>query len=154
MLYIYGGIMDKGGRDVVFDDMYVIDFGKLDGCKEIFNRFLLDWIVSFECYKLWNVLIEIVNYRNLRMKMMMMRMMMRKIILIWKRKKMKVKMKKWRVVLKRIIVSFLFFLNVGGKFLFFWLLMWNLFFWSEKMGRWRLLLLRSKKKWWMMVCFI
>ncbi|KAK4681755.1 Kelch repeat-containing protein 3 [Podospora pseudoanserina] len=46
VLYIYGGIMDKGGRDVVFDDMYAIDLGKLDGCKEIFNRPLPDWIES------------------------------------------------------------------------------------------------------------
>ncbi|KAK0673251.1 hypothetical protein QBC41DRAFT_370410, partial [Cercophora samala] len=46
VLYIYGGIMDKGGRDVIFDDLYAIDLGKLDGCKEIFNRPLPDWIES------------------------------------------------------------------------------------------------------------
>ncbi|KAK4205304.1 hypothetical protein QBC40DRAFT_271468 [Triangularia verruculosa] len=46
VLYIYGGTYEKGDREFIFDDLYAIDLGKLDGCKEVFNRPNEDWIVS------------------------------------------------------------------------------------------------------------
>jgi hypothetical protein len=47
VLYIYGGTFEKGDREFTFDDMYAIDLGKMDGCKEVFSRPVEDWIVSF-----------------------------------------------------------------------------------------------------------
>jgi hypothetical protein len=47
VLYIYGGTFEKGDREFTFDDLYAIDLDKLNGCKEIFNRPVEDWIVSF-----------------------------------------------------------------------------------------------------------
>ncbi|KAH7170670.1 kelch domain-containing protein [Dactylonectria macrodidyma] len=46
VLYIYGGTFEKGDREFTFDDLYAIDLGKLDGCKQIFTRPVEDWIVS------------------------------------------------------------------------------------------------------------
>lgn len=46
VLYIYGGTFEKGDREFTFDDLYAIDLSKLDGCKEMFNRPVEDWIVS------------------------------------------------------------------------------------------------------------
>ena len=47
VLYIYGGTFEKGDREFTFDDMYAIDLGKMDGCKEVYARPLDDtWIVS------------------------------------------------------------------------------------------------------------
>ncbi|KAK4176317.1 hypothetical protein QBC36DRAFT_10357 [Triangularia setosa] len=46
VLYIYGGTYEKGDRDFIFDDLYAIDLGKMDGCREIFNRPVEDWIES------------------------------------------------------------------------------------------------------------
>lgn len=47
VLYIYGGTFEKGDREFTFDDLYAIDLGKTDGCKEIFSRVHAeDWIVS------------------------------------------------------------------------------------------------------------
>lgn len=46
VLYIYGGTFEKGDREFTFDDLYAIDLGKLDGCKEVFTRPVEDWIVS------------------------------------------------------------------------------------------------------------
>lgn len=46
VLYIYGGTFEKADREFTFDDLYAIDLDKLDGCKEIFNRPVEDWIVS------------------------------------------------------------------------------------------------------------
>ncbi|KAL2212591.1 galactose oxidase [Sarocladium strictum] len=46
VLYIYGGTFEKGDREFTFDDLYAIDLGKLDGCKEIFMRPVEDWIES------------------------------------------------------------------------------------------------------------
>ncbi|KAK3310550.1 uncharacterized protein B0T15DRAFT_41666 [Chaetomium strumarium] len=46
VLYIYGGTYEKGDREFTFDDLYAIDLVKLDGCKEVFNRPVEDWIVS------------------------------------------------------------------------------------------------------------
>ncbi|EFZ00614.1 galactose oxidase [Metarhizium robertsii ARSEF 23] len=46
VLYIYGGTFEKGDREFTFDDLYAIDLSKLDGCKEIFNRPVEDWIES------------------------------------------------------------------------------------------------------------
>ncbi|KAK1059174.1 Kelch repeat-containing protein 3 [Friedmanniomyces endolithicus] len=42
-LYIYGGIFEKGDREFNFDEMWAIDLGRLDGCKEIFRREIDDW---------------------------------------------------------------------------------------------------------------
>ncbi|KAL2161473.1 hypothetical protein VTH06DRAFT_8035 [Thermothelomyces fergusii] len=46
VLYIYGGTFEKGDREYTFDDLYAIDLGKLDGCKEIFSRQVEDWVES------------------------------------------------------------------------------------------------------------
>ncbi|KAH6619663.1 hypothetical protein B0J18DRAFT_386006 [Chaetomium sp. MPI-SDFR-AT-0129] len=46
VLYIYGGTFEKGDREYTFDDLYAIDLGKLDGCKEVFNRPVEDWVES------------------------------------------------------------------------------------------------------------
>ncbi|PHH82682.1 hypothetical protein CDD83_3196 [Cordyceps sp. RAO-2017] len=46
VLYIYGGTFEKGDVEVTFDDLHAIDLSKLDGCKEIFNRPVEDWIES------------------------------------------------------------------------------------------------------------
>ncbi|KAH6650162.1 hypothetical protein F5144DRAFT_501932 [Chaetomium tenue] len=46
VLYVYGGTFEKGDREYTFDDMYAVDLGKLDGCKEVFNRPVEDWVVS------------------------------------------------------------------------------------------------------------
>ncbi|KAM7224231.1 hypothetical protein V8F06_000012 [Rhypophila decipiens] len=46
VLYIYGGTYEKGDREFTFDDLYAIDLGKMDGCKEIFSRPVEDWIAS------------------------------------------------------------------------------------------------------------
>lgn len=54
VLYIYGGTFEKGDREFTFDDMYAINLGKLDGCKEIFNRPVDDWIVSVVCWR-WRI---------------------------------------------------------------------------------------------------
>lgn len=50
VLYIYGGTFEKGDREFTFDDLYAVDLGKLDGCKEVFNRPVEDWIVSLVGY--------------------------------------------------------------------------------------------------------
>ncbi|KAK8139842.1 hypothetical protein PG984_000965 [Apiospora sp. TS-2023a] len=46
VLYIYGGTFEKGDREFTFDDLYAIDLGKMDGCKEIFNREVENWVGS------------------------------------------------------------------------------------------------------------
>lgn len=43
VLYIFGGTFEKADREYTFDEMWAIDLGKLDGCKEIFRRELEDW---------------------------------------------------------------------------------------------------------------
>jgi hypothetical protein len=55
VLYIYGGTFEKGDREFTFDDMYAIDLGKMDGCKEIFSRPVEDWVVSWLCVIYWLV---------------------------------------------------------------------------------------------------
>ena len=47
VLYIYGGTVEKGDRETIFDDMYAIDLGKLDGVRAIFSRQTeVEWIDS------------------------------------------------------------------------------------------------------------
>lgn len=54
VLYIYGGTFEKADREFTFDDLYAIDLDKLDGCKEVFNRPVEDWIVGvFEMCSFW-----------------------------------------------------------------------------------------------------
>ena len=48
VLYIYGGTFDKGDREFIFDEMYAIDLGKLDGVKQIFRRKPENWEGSDE----------------------------------------------------------------------------------------------------------
>lgn len=55
VLYVYGGTFEKGDREFTFDDMYAVDLGKLDGCKEVFNRPVEDWIVSTPVVAVGNV---------------------------------------------------------------------------------------------------
>ncbi|KAJ0306915.1 hypothetical protein Brms1b_010231 [Colletotrichum noveboracense] len=52
VLYIYGGTFEQKDREFTFDDLYAVDLGKMDGCKEIFNRPVEDWIVSAFTYLL------------------------------------------------------------------------------------------------------
>ena len=42
-LYVYGGTFEKGDREYTFDEMWAVDLGKLDGCKEVFRREIDDW---------------------------------------------------------------------------------------------------------------
>lgn len=53
VLYIYGGTFEKGDREFTFDDLYAVDLGKLDGCKEVFSRPVEDWIVSTPAAFAW-----------------------------------------------------------------------------------------------------
>ncbi|KAI1862900.1 hypothetical protein JX265_008946 [Neoarthrinium moseri] len=46
VLYMYGGTFEKDDREFTFDDLYAIDLGKMDGCKEILSRELEDWVGS------------------------------------------------------------------------------------------------------------
>ncbi|PNH47621.1 hypothetical protein VD0004_g652 [Verticillium dahliae] len=46
VLYIYGGTFEQKDREFTFDDLYAVDLGKMDGCKEIFNRPAEDWFDS------------------------------------------------------------------------------------------------------------
>lgn len=43
VLYLFGGTYEKGDQEFTFDEMWAIDLGKLDGCKQIFRRELEDW---------------------------------------------------------------------------------------------------------------
>lgn len=43
VLYILGGTFEKGDQEFTFDEMWAIDLGKLDGCKQVFKRELEDW---------------------------------------------------------------------------------------------------------------
>lgn len=73
VLYIYGGTYEKGDREFTFDDLYAIDLGKMDGCKEIFSRPVEDWIVSFPQFSDSLVLLIIdVSYSNPTTRTMMM----------------------------------------------------------------------------------
>ncbi|KAI0147694.1 WLM domain-containing protein [Xylariaceae sp. FL1272] len=45
-LYIYGGTFEAKDREYTFDDLYSIDLGKMDGCKEIFKREDETWVGS------------------------------------------------------------------------------------------------------------
>ena len=75
VLYIYGGTFEKGDREYTFDDLYAIDLGKLDGCKEVFSRPVEDWIVSLHLHAiLFTVKADVgFCYRNLMMKTTMTR---------------------------------------------------------------------------------
>ena len=42
-LYMFGGTFEKGDREFTFDEMWSVDLGKLDGCREIFRREIPDW---------------------------------------------------------------------------------------------------------------
>ncbi|KAI0136479.1 hypothetical protein BJ170DRAFT_727927 [Xylariales sp. AK1849] len=46
VLYIYGGTFEKDDREFTFDDLYAIDLGKMDGCKEVFSREAENWVDS------------------------------------------------------------------------------------------------------------
>ncbi len=51
-LYIYGGTFEeKGDREFTFDDLYAVDLGKMDGCKEISAGRLRTglWVSFFLC---------------------------------------------------------------------------------------------------------
>lgn len=66
VLYIYGGTFEKGDREFTFDDLYAIDLGKMDGCKEIFNRQTEDWIVGDLILALKTMTMADDMHRNLR----------------------------------------------------------------------------------------
>ncbi len=55
MLYIYGGTFEKEDREFTFDDLYAVDLGKMDGCREIFSREVENWVV---CFPVNHLLIE------------------------------------------------------------------------------------------------
>lgn len=47
VLYIYGGTVEKGDQELVYDEMYAIDLGKLDGVRTVFYRKVeTDWVDS------------------------------------------------------------------------------------------------------------
>ncbi|KAI1468816.1 galactose oxidase [Daldinia caldariorum] len=46
ILYIYGGTYEAKDREFTFDDLYAIDLGKMDGCKQIFKREDDNWVGS------------------------------------------------------------------------------------------------------------
>ncbi|OTB13906.1 hypothetical protein K445DRAFT_319439 [Daldinia sp. EC12] len=48
ILYIYGGTYEAKDREFTFDDLYAIDLGKMDGCKQIFKREDDNWVGSDE----------------------------------------------------------------------------------------------------------
>ncbi|KAI1083038.1 galactose oxidase [Whalleya microplaca] len=48
VLYIYGGTYESKDREYTFDDLYSIDLGKMDGCKQIFKREDETWVGSDE----------------------------------------------------------------------------------------------------------
>jgi hypothetical protein len=56
VLYIYGGTFEAKDREYTFDDLYAIDLGKMDGCKEIFKREDETWVVSEIIYSIWTLL--------------------------------------------------------------------------------------------------
>jgi hypothetical protein len=51
VLYIFGGTFEQKDREFTFDDLYAVDLGKMDGCKEIYNKPVEDWIVSYLQHK-------------------------------------------------------------------------------------------------------
>ncbi|KAI0894912.1 galactose oxidase [Annulohypoxylon nitens] len=48
VLYIYGGTYEAKDREYTFDDLYAIDLGKMDGCKQVFKREDDTWVGSDE----------------------------------------------------------------------------------------------------------
>ncbi|KAI0843141.1 galactose oxidase [Hypoxylon sp. FL0890] len=46
ILYIYGGTYEAKDREYTFDDLYAIDLGKMDGCKQVFKREDDTWVGS------------------------------------------------------------------------------------------------------------
>jgi hypothetical protein len=47
VLYIYGGTFEKDDQEILFDEMYAIDLGKLDGVRTIFSRKTeIEWVDS------------------------------------------------------------------------------------------------------------
>ncbi|KAI5866955.1 galactose oxidase [Durotheca rogersii] len=46
ILYIYGGTFEAKDREYTYDDLYAIDLGKMDGCKQIFSREDDTWVGS------------------------------------------------------------------------------------------------------------
>ncbi|KAI0175895.1 galactose oxidase [Hypoxylon sp. FL1284] len=46
VLYIYGGTFEAKDREYTFDDLYAIDLGKMDGCKQVFKREDDTWVGS------------------------------------------------------------------------------------------------------------
>ncbi|KAI1394126.1 galactose oxidase [Hypoxylon trugodes] len=46
VLYIYGGTYEAKDREYTFDDLYAIDLGKMDGCKQVFKREDDTWVGS------------------------------------------------------------------------------------------------------------
>lgn len=92
VLYIYGGTFEKGDREFTFDDMYAIDLGKMDGCKEVFKRETEDWIVSLATSMTCRCEFGILTpHRIPKMKMTKMTTRTR----IWKTRKMRRKTSRW-----------------------------------------------------------
>lgn len=73
VLYIYGGTFEQKDREFTFDDLYAVDLGKMDGCKEIFNRPAEDWFVRGAAETLFGCGTDSLTCnRTRRMKMTMM----------------------------------------------------------------------------------
>src|SRR2546421_7712496 len=43
VLYIFGGTVEAGDREITFNEMWAINLGRLDGVKEIFCREQEKW---------------------------------------------------------------------------------------------------------------
>lgn len=52
VLYIYGGTYEAKDREFTFDDLYAIDLGKMDGCKQVFKREDDTWVVRIYIFLL------------------------------------------------------------------------------------------------------
>lgn len=70
ILYIYGGTFEKGDREFTFDDLYAINLDKLDGCKQVFQRAVEDWIVGARS-KQSDLFLLTITFRSPTTKMMM-----------------------------------------------------------------------------------
>lgn len=57
VLYIYGGTFEKGDREWTFSDLHAINLGSMEGCKQIFNTTIEEWLVRIYIF------LEVANAR-------------------------------------------------------------------------------------------
>lgn len=64
VLYIYGGTYEAKDREYTFDDLYAIDLGKMDGCKQIFKREDDTWVVRPPLLSFWFTMLGEIFYKR------------------------------------------------------------------------------------------